>query len=298
MFMLRLTPLTSALAIVRSSSMISTIRPGIPRHMLGLPLVGAWGGFQTRPYDSSLDVLEGAAGERDGGRSSGFPDALAAGDDDLGHRAVEPGRCLSLRSSRQEVLHDPAKDLPGLHDPALVLAPQPEGIAPACRAVRGQLQFHCGLSFVGGPLRSGHPGEGRYGVEEPARAGGRRGVETVLHEPGNEPRVPLAHPAHQRERKLHGLFFAVEREELRERHPPRLPDGRRSTGQRSVFQVSSPREPLLYAPLKEFSAPDGPVGPVAGPVQRHPDDALLARPLVVGQATRDVRVMVLYADGW
>jgi hypothetical protein len=62
--------------------------------------------------------------------------------------------------------------------------------------------------------------------------------------------------------------------------------------------VSSPREPLLYAPLKEFSAPDGPVGPVAGPVQRHPDDALLARPLVVGQATRDVRVMVLYADGW
>ena len=54
--MLRRTPLTSALAIVRSSSMISTIRPGIPRHMLG-SLVGAGDGFETRPYDCSLIVL-------------------------------------------------------------------------------------------------------------------------------------------------------------------------------------------------------------------------------------------------
>ena len=120
----------------------------------------------------------------------------------------------------------------------------------------------------------------------------------MLHEPGDEPRVPLASPVNRCERKLQGLFLAVERDELRERHAPWLPDGRRSTGHRGVFQVSVPHEPLLYAPLEELPSPDGAVCPVAGPVQGHPDNALLARPLVVGQTTRDVRVMVLYAHGW
>ena len=61
--------------------------------------------------------------------------------------------------------------------------------------------------------------------------------------------------------------------------------------------MSSPREPLPNAPLEELPAPDGPVGPVAGPVQGNSDDSLPARRTIIGQTTRDVRVMVLYARG-
>ena len=39
--------------------------------------------------------------------------------------------------------------------------------------------------------------------------------------------------------------------------------------------MTSALEAFLYAALEELSAPDGPVGPVAGPVKRNPDDALL-----------------------
>src|SRR5919199_4171686 len=56
-----------------------------------------------------------------------------------------------------------------------------------------------------------------------------------------------------------------------------------------------PYESFPDAPLQELPAPDGPVGPVAGPVERHPDDPLLARPLIVGQAAGDVGVVVLHA---
>src|ERR687885_349642 len=58
--------------------------------------------------------------------------------------------------------------------------------------------------------------------------------------------------------------------------------------------MRSPYESFPDAPLQELPAPDGPVGPVAGPVERHPNDPLLARPLVVRQAAGDVRVVVLY----
>jgi hypothetical protein len=60
--------------------------------------------------------------------------------------------------------------------------------------------------------------------------------------------------------------------------------------------VRPPREPLRYAPLQELSAPDGPVGPVSCPVQRHPDDPFCVRALVVRQAARCVGVVVLHAD--
>ena len=117
-----------------------------------------------------------------------------------------------------------------------------------------------------------------------------------LHEPGDEPYVPLACLPHHRERELQCLLLAVERDELRERHAPRLADGRRPTRQGGVLQVASPLEAFLHAALEELSAPDGAVRAVAGPVERHPDDTLFCGTPVVRQAARDVRLMVLHAD--
>src|ERR687886_1746590 len=59
--------------------------------------------------------------------------------------------------------------------------------------------------------------------------------------------------------------------------------------------MRSPYESFPDAPLQELPTPDGPVGPVAGPVERHPNDPLLTWPLVVRQAAGDVRVVVLHA---
>src|SRR5215204_3578735 len=56
-----------------------------------------------------------------------------------------------------------------------------------------------------------------------------------------------------------------------------------------------PHETFGYAPLQKFPAPDGPVAPVAGPVQRHTDDPFIARTLVVRQAGGYVGVVVLHA---
>src|SRR5215204_551540 len=59
--MLRLTPLTSAFASRRSSSSISIIRPGIPRHIVCLPSYLALqpvSYFSRKSYPPVLPVLE------------------------------------------------------------------------------------------------------------------------------------------------------------------------------------------------------------------------------------------------
>ena len=60
--------------------------------------------------------------------------------------------------------------------------------------------------------------------------------------------------------------------------------------------MTSALEAFPYAALEELSAPDGAVLAVASPVERHPDHTLFCGTPVVGQATRDVRLMVLHSD--
>src|SRR5215210_4509894 len=60
--------------------------------------------------------------------------------------------------------------------------------------------------------------------------------------------------------------------------------------------MGPPGELSLQASFEELSAPDGPVRPVAGAVKGDPDHTLFCGTLVVGEAARDVRLVVLYPD--
>src|SRR5919199_1876815 len=242
-------------------------------------------------------VLKGPTRERDGAYSPGLPELLAARNDHLGHRAVEPGGYFPRLTPGQEILDHPGYGLPGLHHPSFAFGSQPERVSLARRTFRGQLQLYRGLPLVGGAPGPRHPHQRRDGVEEPARAGGRRGVQLALYEPAYEPHVSLPCSPYHRERELQDRLLTVKRKELCEGHAPGLPDGRGPAGQGGVFQMRPPYEPFPDAPLQELPAPDGPVGPVAGPIERHPDDPLLARPLIVRQAAGDVGVVVLHAYG-
>ena len=64
---------------------------------------------------------------------------LVNGDDEVGHRAVEPDRNLSHRPPRQQVVDHSSDNTPGLHDPTRAIWTQAEGIALPHRAGRGQL---------------------------------------------------------------------------------------------------------------------------------------------------------------
>src|SRR4028119_2147253 len=79
--------------------------------------------------------------------------------------------------------------------------------------------------------------------------------------------------------------------------PPGLPDRRRPARQGRVLQVGPPDEAPFEAALEELPAPDGAVRAVAGPVEGDPDYVLRGGTLVVSETTRDVRVVVLDADG-
>src|SRR5215212_10271826 len=120
MFMFLRTPPTLALANIKSSSRISTIWPGIPKHIGLLSLVfsiehvrqhrlaqsepAVVGRYTPVPVDlepfllqqsyhlpEQKHVLKSPPGERDGACSPDLPDLLAARNDHLGHRPVEPG---------------------------------------------------------------------------------------------------------------------------------------------------------------------------------------------------------------
>jgi hypothetical protein len=75
-----------------------------------------------------------------------------------------------------------------------------------------------------------------------------------------------------------------------------LADRRRSSWQRGILKVRPPDEPAFQAALKKFPAPDRAVDALAGPVECDPYDALSVGTLVVREAARDVRVVVLDAD--
>src|SRR3990170_881799 len=125
-------------------------------------------------------VLERPPGECNRAHSPHLTDPLATRDDHLGHRPVERGGDLRRRSSGQQILDDRAQDPPGLHDPAVLLRPQPERIPMTRRTLCNQLQLHCRLPLVSGPPGSRHPNQRRYGVEEPTRAGRRWSVQPPL----------------------------------------------------------------------------------------------------------------------
>src|ERR671923_2735577 len=117
-------------------------------------------------------------------------------------------------------------DFARLDDPGAALGAQTDRVASVRGAVRDQLELYCRLPLVGGSLGSWYADQRGYGVEEPARAGGGRGVQSALQETGDEPYIPLTCFPYGGERELLGVFFSKERNELRERHAPRLADGR------------------------------------------------------------------------
>ena len=83
------------------------------------------------------------------------------------------------------------------------------------------------------------------------------------------------------------------RREPRARHPPRLADRALAAGQPHRQQVPGALKPPHVAD-QQLAAPDGAVGPVAGAVEDRADRR--ARLAVLGEARRQVRVVVLHAD--
>ncbi len=156
--------------------------------------------------------------------------------------------------------------------------------------MRGHLEFDGGLSFEGdGGAQAGESGDG---VEEASATGGARRVNFALHHLQNE--MEFARIDFFQEREIEGVqFFAVIFREMADRHTPGFVNRGAAPGEGDVLQVSGAFECQVVGD-KNFAAPDGPVGTVAGAVEGDADN--LAIEMIFSHAGGDVRVVVLHRD--
>lgn len=147
------------------------------------------------------------------------------------------------------------------------------------------LQRYGGLAFKGHlPRQSQHGGDG---VEEPPAGGGLY----RLNAPGK-------HDVDQRDLLIvytleRGGGFAKGVAQIAERHAPRLAYGCIPTGKQYIAQVSTAGEAGKIR-HQEFATPDLAVRAISRSI--HGDTQHLSAQLVLGHATRDVRMVMLDAD--